>query len=356
MKFEMNPTEVLHALTQESKNFAWIDVRSEGEYLEGHIPGFKNYPILNNDERAQVGTTYKQEGQERAIALGHALVKDSKNSRVDAWVSESNASSTRSAIVSCWRGGLRSKTSCEWLEAKGVNTHRVLGGYKALRNLLLEKLSALPSFVIVSGLTGSGKTKLLKTFPSYSLDLEYHAHHRGSTFGMQIRGDQPRQATFENRILLELYRKNHELLLEDESLRIGQVQIPLIMKEKMTESPVIWLEVELHDRIKHIADEYVIELLQNGFSADEVHSKLDRSLVLLKKKLGSALTTELQKELKKAFDSNPLDPQSHQAWIEPLLTRHYDKLYDYSFKKNPRTILFRGPKKECEAWIQNRFV
>ncbi|MCM0604873.1 MAG: tRNA 2-selenouridine(34) synthase MnmH [Xanthomonadaceae bacterium] len=355
MKTEMKSTEALTLLGICPNDYAWIDVRSEGENLDGFIPGFHSIPILNNQERVLVGTTYKKEGQQKAIELGHSLVRDSKNIRVDSWESLIKQSKTQTAIVNCWRGGLRSKTACEWLNERNIKSIRIEGGYKALRGELLEQLGQLPKLIVLSGLTGSGKTRLLNKYKSRALDLEFHAHHRGSTFGIQIRGEQPRQATFENKILFDLYQKRFELLIEDESIRIGQVQIPKILKEKMRASPVVWIDAELSERVEWIAQEYVIDLIKKGFESAEIMKKLEQSLLLLTKKLGYALTTELRRELIKAFETNPLDSLSHIAWIEPLLTCHYDKLYDYSFKKFPRTVIFKGKPKECEQWIQNKF-
>lgn len=355
MKTELKSTEVLSLLKNQSSNFAWLDVRSEGEFEEGSIPGFMSCPILNNAERAQVGTTYKKEGQQKAIELGHYLVKESKNIRIDSWVAQIHKSHLNTAVVCCWRGGLRSKTACDWLNERGFKTVRVEGGYKSLRNDLLGQLQQLPNFIVLSGLTGSGKTKLIHEFKDTAVDLEQHAHHRGSTFGMHIRGVQPKQATFENKIFFDLLSNQPLLLIEDESIRIGQVQIPLPVKNKMIQSPVIWIDSSMSERIESIAKEYVVDLVLQGFDPEEIYKKLEYSLLLLKKKLGSSLTTELIKELKISFNSNLLLPQTHAKWIEPLLSAHYDKLYNYSFNRKPRSIIFKGNKEECKQWIQKKF-
>ena len=354
MKSEISPEEALQTLIQDSEKYSYIDVRSEGEFLEGQIPGFNNAPILNNEERSLVGISYKNEGNEKATALGYELTRSKKAERVNQWVDLANRSQSKVAIVSCWRGGQRSKIACNWLEEKHQPTLRVVGGYKAMRALLLSKLESLPNLIVISGLTGSGKTKFIHQFPKKSIDLESHAHHRGSTFGIQPTGTQPKQATFENRVFLDFMKGQKELLIEDESIRIGQVQIPIVLKSKMIASPVVWLETSTEERCRSIAHEYVIDLIKEGFESEFVFKKLSTSIALLRKKLGSDLTSQLQLALKKAFDTNPTDTEAHFAWIEPLLTRYYDKLYHYSFNRNPRTVLFKGNQKECTEWIQNR--
>ncbi|MEK7691316.1 MAG: rhodanese-like domain-containing protein, partial [Bdellovibrionota bacterium] len=188
-----------------------IDVRSEGEFQTGHLPGAVSLPILNDSERHLVGLRYKTQGQEAAIVLAHSLVDPDRARRVECWLKALPTASEATGYLFCWRGGLRSKTACAWINAAGGRTIRIEGGYKAVRAELLSQFETrrLLGFLTVTGYTGSGKTLLLRSIaqssPHLVLDLESLANHRGSAFGNEPDGSpQPSQATFENAMALRL--------------------------------------------------------------------------------------------------------------------------------------------------------
>ena len=169
-----------------------LDVRSPGEFAKGHLPGSFNGPILNNEERHEVGLTYKTQGQDTAVELGHRLVLPQKEARVAAWAEYLNQQAT--PLVTCWRGGLRSGIAQEWLVQAGVPAVKVRGGYKAIRALLLEAIEKPWTGHVIAGPTGSGKTEFLRSLNlPQAIDLEELADHRGSSFGGLFRAPQPAQ-------------------------------------------------------------------------------------------------------------------------------------------------------------------
>ncbi len=202
-----------------------IDVRAPIEFQAGALPFATNLPLMVDDERHQVGICYKEKGQKEAIALGHELVCGaSKEARVDAWRVFLVTNPT--AVLYCARGGLRSQLSQQWLADAGIDCPRVEGGYKHLRGFLIEQLNAVCStenLVVLSGMTGTGKTDIIKTLPC-SIDLEGAANHKGSSFGRPL-DEQPAQIDFENNVILELMSVRHQhpgrsIIVEDESRNI----------------------------------------------------------------------------------------------------------------------------------------
>ncbi|HEX4925303.1 MAG TPA: tRNA 2-selenouridine(34) synthase MnmH [Bdellovibrionales bacterium] len=329
---------------------AFIDVRSPGEFAEGHIPGFVNLPVLNDEERHRVGLTYKNAGQERAIETGHELVEPAKRERVARWVEAARAQPSGRAIVTCWRGGLRSKISEQWIRETGTDVLRVQGGYKALRRELLQTPETPPSLAILTGLTGTGKTKLLEEVPVPKIDLERLANHRGSAFGHDLFNPQPSQTTFENRLAIAMRRAGPRALTEDESRKVGNVMLPNAFKERMKTSPVIVLESPLWARVELIFDGYIREPILRGKSKTEVRAHMLKQLDLLVKQLGGALHAELRAQLLSAFDSETT-LEAHSDWIRGLLLRHYDPRYRHAFGRQERKILFQGDYYACHQFL-----
>ena len=161
-----------------------LDVRAPVEFSQGAFPGAINLPLMEDEERHRVGTRYKQAGQDSAIKLGHELVSGStKDERVARWVQF--ASENPDGYLYCFRGGLRSRLSQQWLADAGIQYPRIVGGYKAMRSFLLEQLTqgiAQSQFILIAGFTGCGKTEVVKNLKA-TIDLEKLAHHRGSSFG-----------------------------------------------------------------------------------------------------------------------------------------------------------------------------
>jgi tRNA 2-selenouridine synthase len=340
--------------------YGWVDVRSESEFDKAALPGFNNLPILTDSERHQVGLTYKQKGQAEAVRLGHALVDPQRPERVANWKKIIDTSPTHEGVVICWRGGMRSQIASDWMRQAGASVSTVEGGFKAIRNELLKSLTQLPEFTILSGLTGSGKTELLKRLETPKIDLEGLANHRGSSFGRKILEKQPNQATFENLLCLDL-RKNGgaPIMLEDESVSIGHCFLPRDFKLKMNGSHCVWVESPMEERAQRIYEEYVREPLDQGIASKTVFEWMLASLERITRKLGGLETGKTHRLLEEAFrrsDETGFRPSHHEEWISQLLKLYYDPMYLYGFNKNVtggRKIVFRGTSQECQQWMKS---
>lgn len=343
--------------------FLLLDVRSEGEFEQSCIPESHNIPLLTNEERKVVGTTYKQEGQERAIELGHNLVSgEIKVRRVERWKSELSSSSTRALF--CARGGLRSKITQDWLNEVGVTVPRVQGGYKALRNYLLELNETLPeqfAFTIIGGSTGVGKTKLLSRINSDvpTIDLEQLARHRGSAFG-DVYGGQPPQATFENSLAIKLLQLSKacakEIFVESESRRIGRNLLPEPFWKNMSQGRVIVLELPLTDRVENILEDYV------RFVIRQFHGDLERfgdylisSVRRIEKHLGTELTGLVIGQMRSALIEQEKSGElvGHREWISTILSKYYDPHYEKHLKHNQNRVILRAHPDEVSSYLKN---
>lgn len=312
-----------------------IDVRAPIEFAEGAIPCSVNLPLMNDDERRQVGICYKQEGQAAAIKLGHELVSgQTKQLRIQAWLQFLNRHPE--ARVFCFRGGLRSQTSCQWITEAGVPATPLAGGYKRLRQFFLQQLqdAPLPALFRLGGLTGSGKTTLLKQLP-YAIDLEELASHRGSAFGE--RGVQPPQISFENQLALQLLAKHPFFFVEDESYSIGKILLPQRFFRHLRQAPLVVLEATLEERIKNIYDDYVRTHDAEFFL---------RSVQLLSGKLGGLRTKTLNDKIRQAFARG----DGHEDWISILLTEYYDPIYLRDLEKQSALVMYRGNAQQITAW------
>ncbi|MGE3974186.1 MAG: tRNA 2-selenouridine(34) synthase MnmH [Bdellovibrionales bacterium] len=346
--------QTLKALHENPSQYAFIDVRSEGEFEEGGFPRFQNIPLLNNQERHLVGLEYKQRGREMAIELGHQLVDPDQNSRISKWKDAITLSEKKEGIFCCWRGGLRSKISAQWAREAGEKVQQVQGGYKALRREILSVFEDPPDLLILAGWTGSGKTKLLHQLKTPLLDIEKLAKHRGSCFGQEITQNgyaiQPRQQSFENLLGLGLYDRTKTYLLEDESTRIGSLHIPVQLKAKMKISPVILLTANVETRARHIFEEYIQEPTQNGVAPLQVQEHFIKNLEFLHRKMGGLAYQDLKDKMLRAFQSG-FGFREHEEWISELLTKHYDPSYEHALKRNNRPVVFEGDFKACAEWI-----
>lgn len=317
-----------------------IDVRAPIEFQDGAIPHSINLPIMNNEERGQVGTCYKQSGQAAAIELGHQLVRgEIKEARVKDW--QDYIQNYPEAEIFCFRGGLRSQISCLWLKEAGIIKTPLPGGYKRLRQFFLSLLNdaPLPKMIRLGGLTGSGKTLLLEKVPHH-LDLEDLANHRGSAFGP--RGYQPPQITFENKLALELLKlEGKKVLVEDESATIGQLTVPQRFFSSLRESPLIILETGHEERLQNIFNEYVKPSSPEFFLT---------GLSKIQKRLGGAKYKFLSDEISKAFEA-PMELSFHEAWISILLKEYYDPLYQKGIRYNQEKILFQGNQTEVLSFL-----
>lgn len=329
-----------------------IDVRAPKEVAQGSLPYSSFQPILTDAERHQVGIRYKKAGQEAATALGYELTDADMPRRIEVWRGLANEDL---AAVMCWRGGLRSKLAQEFADVPDLE--RVAGGYKAVRNYLLEQLT--PSLerkrtFVLSGLTGTGKTEVLcglNLKNVQALDLEAAANHRGSAFG--VRGEQPSQQTFENDLMVQLILSPATVLvLEDESHRIGGLFLPKPVWREVRRSEVVWLEAPLKERVGRIFDEYVREPTeQTGLTA--VFEALSANLEKLRQRLGNAGVEDCLASLETAR-ADWFNCDAHAPWIRVLLTDYYDPLYKKGVAKLDRPVAFRGDAAACKAFLAKR--
>jgi len=331
-----------------------IDVRSPGEVARGAIPGAVEIPILDDDERHEVGLRYATDGPEAAFEEGRARTAPDMPRRVAAW--RAAAESEPSAFV-CWRGGQRSELAQRLSGLAG--TPRVTGGYKALRAYLADSLHdslKRRTAWVVTGATGTGKTSLLHDaagLPSLlALDLEGAAEHRGSTFGAT--GPQPAQATFEHRLLIPLLLGDEaRLLLENESRNVGRVHLPEPLYETVRSAPLLVLEESLDDRVARIHAEYAsTPALARGEAA--VLDDLSAAIGRLRRRLGAGPTERMVAALRDARAQDAWhDAEAFRPVIEPLLLDYYDPLYRKATPTDGRTVLVRGGREELLTWLRN---
>lgn len=234
------------------------DVRSEGEFEAGHIPYAINIPILNNAERVEVGTDYKQKGQAEAIRTGFRLVGPRLIDIID---HTKHVAQDQELIVHCWRGGMRSANFCQFAGMAGVKTLQLKGGYKAYRQLALKSFKTPFKFVVLGGSTGSGKTEILNALADAGeqiIDLESLARHRGSVFGGLMQPPQPTTEQFQNELFEKILTLNPKkrIWIEDESVAVGKIFLPADFWKIMGTSPLVELQVDKDVRIKRLVSEY----------------------------------------------------------------------------------------------------
>ena len=341
-----------------------LDVRAPIEFAQGSFPAAVNLPLMEDAEREAVGIAYKQQGQDAAVALGHKLVSgDLRDRRIAKWVEFMRQHPD--GVLYCFRGGMRSQISQQWLKLAGIERPRVAGGYKAMRQFLLQSLDdaiGQSEFVVVGGLTGCGKTDVIEAL-SVKIDLEGLARHRGSSFGGRAQR-QPSQIDFENSLSIELLRLRQQELsrvaVEDESHLIGRCAVPLTLRQKTQQSRLVWVTAPLQERVRRIQRDYIESLAQDyieefGESAglERYQAHLTKSLYNLRKRLGLERYAQLQQRLEVAL-AKQLEHgefEAHQAWIEPLMTDYYDPMYQYQRQQKKSGVVFEGNAKEVIDYL-----
>jgi tRNA 2-selenouridine synthase len=293
-----------------------VDARSEGEFAQSHIPGAINIPILNNAERIQVGTLYKQAGPEKATLKGFELV----GPRFHLIQRETLRNfPNKKVMLYCWRGGMRSQILSWLLTQVGFEVYRLAGGYKTYRTFTFNEVRKPYPLLVLGGKTGAAKTVLLQKLKERGeqvVDLEGLANHKGSSFGAIGLPGQPTVEQFEN-LLAEQLRKispDRAIWIENESRRIGRIILPDPFFLQMTQSPRIEIEKTDTERIAHIAREYA--------GLDQV--ELSDAVLRLQKRLGGDRT----KQAVEAIQAN-----QPEIWI-PILLQYYDKTYSYDLARH----------------------
>jgi tRNA 2-selenouridine synthase len=357
-----------------------LDVRAPIEFASGSLPSSVNVPILSDDERKQVGTTYRIDGAEAAVVLGHQLVSgETKQARIDAWLDVLNRDPQ--AVVYCARGGQRSQLTCDWLKESGLEVPRINGGYKALRQFLLAELDRIPDGYTLSGCTGVGKTETIEAL-TCAIDLEGLANHRGSAFGRMLRG-QPAQQSFENALAMELIRfrarGDKTLVMEDESRLIGRIHLEAPIMNALKSAPILFQEASFEERVERIHNDYILDnwreygacqpnelkqhLVSDALPDDLSHVdqpfatfalRLLSSLHNIRKRLGGVRYESIRKEMTLALAEHASgDPSGHHRWIRELLVEYYDPMYTYQIDKKKERIVFRGDKNAIVEWMKD---
>jgi len=341
-----------------------FDTRAPIEFAQGAFPNTQSLPLMSDEQREQVGTCYKNKGQEQAIQLGHELVQgDIKQERVDAWLKF--IKNNPNGALYCFRGGLRSQITQQWIfEASGIDYPRLKGGYKALRRYLIdetERIMNQVSPIVIGGQTGCGKTLLLEHIKPM-IDLEGLANHRGSAFGNTTTA-QPTQIAFENALASELIKKQNysHLVFEDEGANVGTVHIPDCVKNKTSQADLILLDATTEERIQVSMDAYVINMCQNFLAQDHINgfnnfsSYWLRSLEKIQKRLGLERYKVMKLQVEKALEIHQ-NTNSFDGFIpvvESLLVDYYDPMYSYQIQKKLNRVVFKGNQSEVLDYLNS---
>jgi tRNA 2-selenouridine synthase len=297
-----------------------VDVRSEGEYNSGHIAGAFNVPILNNQERIEVGTDYKLRGQREAIKTGFRLV----GPRILDIVNEAERiADGKELLVHCWRGGMRSSNFSQFVGMAKIKTHQLDGGYKSYRNEALSSFKFPFNFCVLAGFTGSGKSEILhalKRKGEQVIDLEKLSNHKGSVFGGLMMPPQPTTEQFQNDLFEEVRKLDlrRRVWIEDESITIGKIVLPDVFWRHMAVSDIAEMNVAKEIRITRLVDEY---------------GKADRDAFLTAM---SGITRKLGGQHYLAAKEKLLNDD--MASVIDILLTYYDKAYASGLSKKQHRI------------------
>ena len=308
----------VEAFLEKAQNTVVFDVRSPGEYLHAHIPGALSMPLFSNEERAVVGTAYKQQSREQAIKIGLDYFGPKMRALVEQ-VEKILGPNSKTVQVHCWRGGMRSGAVAWLLDMYGFEVYTLAGGYKAFRNWALARFDEPYSLNILGGYTGSAKTEVLQQLARQGqavIDLEALAQHKGSALGGIGQPAQPSQEMFENMLATKLDAlKTNKIWLEDESQRIGNLKIPNSLKEQMQQANLYFLDVPVAVRLHYLVTAY-------GKLPTE---QIINAIIRIQKRLGgldtkNAVAHLIEGDTKACFE---------------ILLRYYDKYYGKALAAKP---------------------
>jgi tRNA 2-selenouridine synthase len=300
-----------------------IDVRSPAEFAEDHLPGAVNLPVLDDAERARVGTMYVQVSAFEARRLGAAIASRNIARMLEGYAADKPREWR--PLVYCWRGGQRSRSVAHVFAEVGWRAVQLDGGYRAYRRHVLAQLDTLPArfdYRVVCGLTGSGKSRLLRALRetgAQTLDLEELAKHRGSLLGDLPHDPQPSQKWFDSQLVdaLQRFDPSRPVYVESESKRIGSVQLPDALLDRMRVASCVRVETPREARIALLKDEYAHFLSDNAALADRLTALTE---IAGRKTVGEWIALA--------------ESHDHQRLIGELLDRHYDPLYARSIDRN----------------------
>ena len=339
-----------------------LDVRAPVEFAQGAMPSAINLPLMNDEERAAVGTCYKRQGPEAALTLGHQLVSGiTREQRIQSW---RNACLRHpDGYLCCARGGQRSHITQQWLREAGIDYPLIHGGYKALRQaaIIATAQRVQRPLILIGGCTGSGKTDLVRQHPD-GIDLEDLARHRGSSFGRTLQA-QRSQASFENALAVELLKRDAaRLVLEDEGRTIGGNHLPGCLYDRMVASPIAVVDDPFDLRVARLHNDYFVRMQREFIAAQGEEAGwlayaeyLHHGLFAIRRRLGLQRFAELRAHLDTALaiQLQHGDTRGHNGWLVPLLKEYYDPMYRYQLEKKAAKIVFRGSWQEVNDWLQN---
>lgn len=311
-------------LEQQKAGNPVIDVRSPAEFEAGHIPGGINIPLFSNEERAEVGTLYKQSGQESAILRGLEII----GPKMAGFVRQAKEIPFQDQLlVHCWRGGMRSGSFGWLLNTAGLPAVTLAGGYKSYRSELLAFFDTRFSLYILTGGTGSGKTELLHLLREKGeqvVDLEGLAHHKGSVFGGMGQQEQPSSEQFQNELYLQMKEMDlsRPIWLEDESISLGNVFIPHPLWNQLRRAPLIRTELSRPARVERLVREY------GQFEPQELAAAIQ--------KIGKRLGGQHAKAALEALEENNLEE------VASILLTYYDKAYEIGISKRRELLQFEA--------------
>ncbi len=325
-----------------------LDVRSPGEFDKAHIPGAISFPLFNDDERAAVGTCYKQQGRDEAVELGlefvgpkmAGLVKEAK--AISANASADSATDSPSLRLHCWRGGMRSSSVAWLLETAGLKVNLLEGGYKAYRSWVRETVLQPRPIWILGGMTGTGKTLVLHALAELGeqvLDLEGLANHRGSSYGNVCLPPQPSTEHYENIVAQqwESFDPSRRVWIEAESRLVGRCRVPPELFEQMEQSPVLEIQRDPAERLALL---------------ETIYGEADRQeLVEATERIGRRLGPQNTKAAVEAINNGNLAPAI------ALVLNYYDKAYTYDLERRsvprfPLNVAGLSPLETAKALLE----
>lgn len=324
------------------KNFVLVDVRSPAEFKHATIPGAVNVPLFNDEQRRVIGTVYVQDSVEKAKRLGVEAASQNLPMIYDEICKLKEK--YHSLVFFCARGGMRSSSLASLLLTLGMDVYKLKGGYKAYRGYINEQLPRIAEgikFIVITGNTGVGKTKILKELKSRGydvLDLEECANHRGSLLGSVGLGEENSQKQFDSLVYEVLKnRKSNTVFVEGESRRIGKIIIPDFIYKPMENGIHINIQADMSVRVENILEDYVCD------SNDELIAALNE----LRKYISNRKIDEYIEKVNK---------NEYRYVVEELMIKYYDPMYE-SHKYNYELVVNgNNIKKACDSitqWLIN---
>jgi tRNA 2-selenouridine synthase len=321
-----------------AENPLLLDVRSPSEFRQAHIPGAVSFPLLNDEERKDVGITYKQRGKEAAVIKGYELVGGKFGKYVkqamEMLAKHTSTSQAGKIYLYCWRGGMRSNIMAWVLRMAGIEVILLKYGYKAYRHYMLDMLDAERKILLLGGKTGSGKTEMMEKLRKAGeqvICLETLANHRGSAFGAMGMQPQPRNEHFENMLAEKWMQMDPDktLWMENESQSIGSIVLQKKLFERMRNAPVVEIEMSKEERCKRIVAEY------GKFPVEELIANTKK----IEQRLGGQRTAEAIEALQNG---------DKMKWAEIALS-YYDKTYEYGIETRSKGSVIKVEIKDDEA-------